>query len=188
MTKVSSKQRTSYRHGNVYDEAIATALSMLQDTSYETLSVREIAKRIGVAHRAISNEFGSKDLLFNAVATEGFKQQADVVGKATTTSEFIELYLRFGLAKPHLYDLMTSRPHGTMKNFPDLQAAVHQVITKAMILFTDPSGDHLENRRIVMKTYTFLHGALSLRAAGILDFETDDDFISETQRMVVQGV
>lgn len=184
MEKRQRKRRETFHHGDVGGAARQVALKLLDDTPHEKLSVRAIAEQVGVAHRAINAHFGDREGLINALATTGYDMLADQLSSATDSAEFIRIFISFVRQRSNLYLLMMSRPHATMKDFPELQTAVHRVITKAMTFYADPSRDPMENRQAVMKVQIILHGALTLRHAGILDVADDDTFTRDVVRMI----
>ena len=184
MEQHQKKRRETFRHGDIGGAARRVALEMLDNVPYEKLSVRAIAEQVGVAHRAINAHFGDREGLLNALATTGYDMLADQLSPATISSDFIETFIRFARQRSNLYLLMMSRPHATMKDFPELQTAVHRVITKAMTFYADPDQQPQENRQAVMKVQIILHGALTLRHAGILDVTDEDDFVRDVIRMI----
>ena len=181
---MAQEKRSTYRHGNVREEAIRVALELVEAKGHPNISIRAIAGKIGVAHRALYNHFSDKDGLLDAVATEGFDQMANVVESCTDKASFISAYLDFSLSRPFLYALMMSRPHATMSETPALQTAVHRVITVAMKFFGSDTATPEENRRAVMKATILLHGGLVLRGNGILDVFDDAHFIRELSDML----
>ncbi len=176
---MSSTKRSTYRHGDLENQATKAALKIIEKEGADGLSLRQVAAQVGVAHRALYNHFSDRDGLLDAVATCGFNELADTVDRTRSQKAFIKAYVGFGLSRPHLYGLMTNRPHATMSETPPLQTAVHRVITKAWNLFGDPEGSSAQNRKTVMAIYMLLHGALSLRGNGILDLESDQTLIAD---------
>ncbi|MBE7635237.1 TetR family transcriptional regulator [Sneathiella sp. P13V-1] len=184
---MDKKSRTTYRHGNIREEAVKFSLEITDTEGHEALSMRKVAGHLGVAHRALYNHFKDREALLDAVATEGFNQLADEVDNSATQNDFIATYLDFALKRSSLYNLMMSRPHATMSDTPPLQSAVHRVITKAMSFFGSPNNSSEENRRAVMKATILLHGGITLRTNGILDVPDDKGFIEEISRMMEVG-
>lgn len=179
--------RQTYRHGNVRAEAIAAAHDLVVAEGEARLSLRRVAEKVGVAHRSLYNHFADRDALLDAVAERGFIALAVPLRAAATPAEFVRAYAAFALANPHLYTVMKSRPHATMKHRPDLQQAVHLGITEALRLFGRPDHTSAQNRRAVMKVLMLLHGGLDMHVGGILDVPGDEGLIAELQAMVASG-
>lgn len=184
---MTQNTRTTYRHGNVREEAIAAAHALIAETGLENLSIRRVAERVGIAHRSLYNHFEDRDALLDAVATEGYENLAKALATAQTTDSFVSTYTGFALRNPYLYALMTSRPHATMKGKPELQKAAHLVITEAIRLFSDQAAPTREKKRSVFKIHMLLHGGLSLYQSGILDMPSDKAFVKELIAMVEEA-
>ncbi len=177
-------RRRSYRHGNLKAEAIRAAYALLCDGEGPRLSLRRVADAVGVAHRSLYNHFADREDLLNAVAMEGFLRLAASLRSKATRAAFVARYVRFALDHPSLYDVMTSRRHATLYRTPDLQAAVHAVITEAFRLFVAPSQRSEERRRAVMRAFILIHGAITLHRAGILDVRGSRGLVTELATML----
>lgn len=183
----ASRARVRYRHGNVGPDAAAAALAMVVAGGHEALSLRRVAQAVGVAHRSLYNHFADREALLDAVAEIGYTRLGAAVKPAESRAGYVRLYVGFALANPHLYALMKSRPHATMKLKPSLQRAVHLGITEALRLFGDAARPPQQNRRAVMKVLILLHGGIELHRAGILDVPGDEGLIAELQAMIETG-
>lgn len=175
--------RVTYRHGNLKAEALKAAASLVAKAGHERLSLREVADAVGVTHRSLYNHFKDREALLDSVATGAYTRLAGVVAKAHTPEDYTRKYVRFALANPAIYALMTSRPHAAMKHNPPLQTAVHKVITEAMRIFCRDIETPAARRRAVMKVYITLHGGISLYAAGVLDQPSEKALIAELSAM-----
>ncbi|HLU92147.1 MAG TPA: helix-turn-helix domain-containing protein, partial [Pedomonas sp.] len=65
-----------YHHGNLQEELIATALEMLEAQAEGNISLRELARRVGVSPNAAYRHFPDKEALLAALAAEGFQRLA----------------------------------------------------------------------------------------------------------------
>lgn len=176
-------RRKTYRHGNVQPEAIAAAWRLIAKSGHEALSMRQVADVVGVAHRSLYNHFKDREALLDAVATEAYLRLATSIREAQTRQDFTARYVRFALAHRKIYELMTSRPHATMKLNPPLQSAVHGVITECMRVFTTPDQSSADRRRAVMKVFIIHFGGITQYAAGILDLPNEDALVAELSAM-----
>jgi len=184
---MSQNTRATYRHGNVRKEAISAAETLIAEVGHEKLSIRRVADQLGIAHRSLYNHFKDRDALLDAVATNGYEALAGELENVETAESFVEVYAHFSLKHSAIYTLMTSRPHGTMKEKPALQKAVHLVITEAIRIFSDPAATTDIKKRSVFKIYMLLHGGLSLYQSGILDMGSDQTFMGELIAMVEEA-
>ena len=179
-------RRKSYRHGNLQAAALAAACELVAARGHRDLSMRQVSQAVGVAHRALYNHYRDREALLDAVAAESFTRLAKRLAKVRNAGEFTATYVRFALKNPTLYALMSSRPHGTMKHNPPLQAAAHLVITEAMRVFCAGMKHSTERRRAVMKILMIHYGGISLYAAGILDLPNEKALIAELAAMTAR--
>lgn len=181
---ISRPKRDTYRHGHLRSEAIAAARALIVEGGHGALSLRRVADAVGVAHRSLYNHFEDRDGLLDAVAEEGFVELAATLKAAKDTRLFVAAYVDFARSNPAIFALMTSRPHGAMKNRPSLQRAVHLGIGEALRLFARPDRNSAENRRAVMKVVILLQGGLAMHEDGILDLPDDKALVAELAAMV----
>ncbi len=102
----------SYHHGDLRSAVVAEGLRLLNDREAEALSLREIARNVGVSATALYRHFPDKSSLLAALATAGYamlaEQQSDAaMGKGE--ERFAQLgraYVRFAVANPALFRLI----------------------------------------------------------------------------------
>src|SRR3954454_2970485 len=68
-----SPAKSSYHHGNLREEFVAQGLAILEAEGIAALSMREIARRIGVTQTAPLHHFEGKTGLLAAIAALGFR-------------------------------------------------------------------------------------------------------------------
>jgi AcrR family transcriptional regulator len=61
------------------DEVLTAALAAFAEVGYEAMSIRSLARHLGLSHGALNQRFGSKDELFYAVVDHGFGDLADAM-------------------------------------------------------------------------------------------------------------
>ncbi|MFM6850853.1 MAG: TetR/AcrR family transcriptional regulator, partial [Terrabacter sp.] len=57
-----------YHHGNLRDALVEAAVDVVREGGPEALSLRELARRVGVSHAAAYRHFADRDALVDAVA------------------------------------------------------------------------------------------------------------------------
>lgn len=72
--KENIEPRGTYHHGNLPETLIKEAAELLAEKGIEGFSMREIARRAGVAVAAPSHHFGNAKGLLTAVAAQGFQK------------------------------------------------------------------------------------------------------------------
>jgi AcrR family transcriptional regulator len=103
-----------YHHGDLRRALIETALQLVAEEQDWTFSLREVARRAGVSHRAPYNHFPEKLELLAAVAAVGFERLRDGMLRAMDGIDESEAllvaicrtYVLLGLENPALYRLM----------------------------------------------------------------------------------
>lgn len=85
MSILNDKQST-YHHGDTRNALIAAAVATLQTEGIEALSLRKLAKQIGVSHNAPYMHFKDKEGLLVAVSEEGFRVLAERINTAVETA------------------------------------------------------------------------------------------------------
>ena len=98
-----------YHHGNLRAEILAAATGVIARDGVDALSLRAIAKDLGVSHTAFRRHFGSREGVLNALAVQGNQLLAEVLRNAQRTGTFLDVglaYVRFALAHPGHFTVM----------------------------------------------------------------------------------
>lgn len=109
--------RNSYHRGNVREDLIDVAKSILESEDLSALTLRRLTREIGVNPTNFYNHFPHMDYLFAAIKVDGFTELLRRTRKATATdadksdkSDAIHAlfreYIFFAIKKPNLYRLM----------------------------------------------------------------------------------
>ncbi len=117
------------KHTDLREACIQEALVIIEATGIESLSLREIARRLGVSHQAPYKHFASRDHVLAEIVSrcfEAFAQYLDDSMHGNDAASDMEAmgraYFRYALTHPLQYRLMfaTSLPnpqqHPTMMN------------------------------------------------------------------------
>jgi AcrR family transcriptional regulator len=112
-----------YHHGDLRRALLDAAVAKIGDDGLATLSLREVARRVGVSHAAPRHHFGDKAGLLTAIATDGFRRLTDELRAAWEADEsFLEVgvaYVRFAVRNPVHFEVMY-RPEVYRPNDPTL--------------------------------------------------------------------
>lgn len=115
-----------YHHGQLERAAIDGAVQEVETVGVAAVSMRRIARRAGVSHAALAYQFGDKTGIFTAVAKEGFRLQAEMIGPAAGGPDgFLrggQAYIAFALGHRGHFEVMF-RPYLYRSDDPELMIA-----------------------------------------------------------------
>lgn len=178
-------RRATYRHGDLRAESLSIAIVLLEEVGETGLSMRGLAQKVGVAHRALHHHFTDREGLLRELSARGFTMLADSLSGAGALRQFMECYLRFGIAYPRLYTLMMRQKANAGAACDRLQQARDRVISLALAALAEGETDPDEARRRVMRSWMLLHGGLSLHASQTLMARDGEAFIAEMIRIAL---
>ncbi|WP_126979582.1 TetR/AcrR family transcriptional regulator [Frigidibacter oleivorans] len=108
----------TYHHGDLPKALIAAASAIVEEAGVEALSVRAVAKRVGVSPGAPFRHFASRDALLAAVAGQAMERLATAVeaGQLKTDADPLEqirmigtAYLRWVAEHPTQFAIISQR-------------------------------------------------------------------------------
>ena len=109
-----------YHHGDLRTALLAQAGETLRESGVDGLSLRELARAVGVSHAAPRRHFDDRAALLEALAVDGWHQLGDALaiaanarGRSFTTvlNDVAVAYVRFATDNPALLDLMSASRH-----------------------------------------------------------------------------
>lgn len=178
MSDVSLESR-SYHHGNLKASLIEAGVAALAHTDAEALSLRQLAKEVGVSANAAYRHFDDKDALLTAMAAEGFRrfalaQAGSVQGLAQAEDRLKasgRAYVAFAQAHPALYRLMFQRMDQVMAD-PALMAHGNgggmAVLLEATSSLVGAPMDDERVRVAAAASWSLVHGLSALAQGGQL--------------------
>ncbi|MEQ8178028.1 MAG: TetR/AcrR family transcriptional regulator [Amphiplicatus sp.] len=181
---MTSRERETYRHGDLRAAALAAAIAIVEKNGSNALALRGVADAVGVAHRSLYRHFKDREALIDAVAAEAYRRLAASVKVSRTPKEFAKRYASFALTEPHLYDAMMSRTSASISQDAELKEAADNLIAISLGVLSDPAEEVETRRRQVMKLWMGLHGGLSLHRSGLLRARSNRAFTEELLRVL----
>ena len=138
------KRRDHYHHGDLREALLQEALRTIHAQGVEGLTLRAVAKTLGVSRTALYRHFADKTALLAAVAREGFRTLRleliaawEAGGHPRKGFEAMgETYVRFALAHPSHYRVMFGGFLSTGDPDPDLAAeasGAFQVLVDSLV-------------------------------------------------------
>ena len=176
------KQRAaSYHHGDLRRALVAEALRVLERDGAAQLSLRALARDLGVSPRAPYRHFETKELLLAAVAVEGFRHSAQLAAKRVAAvgddpierlRAAAEAYVLFAVEHPAAFRVMYA-PYATVhEQAPELLQARSEGHLAMMSIIADGqragslrAGDPLQ---LGLAIWSSIHGLALLLIEGQL--------------------
>ncbi|MBO6556284.1 MAG: TetR/AcrR family transcriptional regulator [Pseudomonadales bacterium] len=124
--------RERYHHGDLRQAILTAACEYLKTENADTLSLRALAREIGVSQTAPYRHFDSRNALFAGIATWGFEilekeMETCLAGQLiNSTDAMIEMgltYLSFSETHAEKYQLFFDSSMVDFDEYPDLQDA-----------------------------------------------------------------
>ena len=196
-----SESTRPYHHGDLRAALIAEAVAMIADGGVDSVTMREIGRRLDVSRAAPYRHFSDKAALLVAVAAAGFDrlnarlrrvEAAPQAGMAPL-ERLGEEYVRFALAHPAHYRLMYGREALSRPDNPELRDAANTLFEDLAALFEAyqaagriRAGDA---RAQAYVAWSAVHGLASLLTDGQIHGDVEvDELIRLTTETVATGL
>ncbi|NNM77420.1 TetR/AcrR family transcriptional regulator [Sphingomonas sp. ID1715] len=175
--------KSSYHHGDLRRALLDAGLELLQTREAHDLSLREVARAVGVSATAVYRHFPDKDALLDALAAEGLGRLGAAQFEAAQAAGGGEkgfvatgiAYVRFALANPALFRLTFSATAARNilaqppEHVPDAMAFLRQNARLA----AEQTG--LDPHVIAVRAWSIAHGLALLMLER--QVEADEDLI-----------
>jgi len=170
--------RRGYHHGDLRAALIAEGLRLLAARDAESLSLREVARGVGVSATSVYRHFPDKDALMTALAVEGLKQlgqaqaeaSAAAGGDAAGFAATGRAYVKFALDNPALFRLTFASPALTSANRSEATMAVDLLQANALRV---AAKDGSEAGIRAVQAWAQVHGLAMLMLDGQIPVDYD---------------
>ncbi|KHK03039.1 TetR/AcrR family transcriptional regulator [Desulfovibrio sp. TomC] len=170
-----------YHHGNLRQELLTAGERLLETVGVEGLSLRALAREIGVSHSAPYRHFADKADLLAALAARGFSRLAQSLVATMDLypdaheARFLEAsrrYIALGQAHPAMYRLMFGQERPGVGGQPELaesESAAYDALA-ASLTRGQEAGIFREGpvASMAMAAWAMVHGLTELRISGRL--------------------
>lgn len=183
-----------YHHGDLRNKLVATAVAIIETEGAEALTLRSVAKRLGVSQTAPYRHFDSKELLLAAVGAQGFgsmleqiRQRLEVTGP-DPKKRYIEVgvaYLNFALTHRAHFRVMYANRSAEFSEGPVADAGRNafklfvETVVACQRAGAARTGDPSE---IAIEAWAYVHGLISLHLEGLLPQRMRDDAVTQLVR------
>jgi AcrR family transcriptional regulator len=190
---------TPYHHGNLRAALLEQAARKLEQVGVAGLSLRELARELGVSHGAPRQHFPDKQALLDALAVQGLQRlggELDAGLRQVTGSlderlaAFARIYVQFATRHPALLALMFARKDDPGR--PELRAANDRAFAAPSALIAEAidsgeiAGDDPD--RVAMAVLATLQGLAAIVASGMIGERPVDTVVSGTIHTLIHGL
>ena len=186
----SNKRKKNYHHGDLRRAIITRAADIIEAEGVDALSLRRIARDIGVSHGAPNKHFKNKADLLAALATEAYEQAQKATIAAANACEGTAIeklnamgcgYLSWALDHPALFTAL-NHPDVKRSADKDLLASMRhfQLTVRDASIAAQAAGRHPD---VDPKLLALYNNSVPFGAALLIDhpvFAADTDHLSRT--------
>lgn len=175
-----------YHHGNLRAALLKAARARLAEGAEATLSLRDLAARVGVSVNATYRHFDSKEALLMELAAEGFDAlRAGLLGAVAKlgTAEPIErlhaageAYVHFAHQDRALFQLMFGREgrFAEYERFRRATEAAFAVVVEGVAAVQEVAMDEPSATKAAIAAWSLVHGFAILSLGGYLEALPED--------------
>lgn len=171
-----------YHHGDLHRQILCAARDLLEENNIASLSLRAVAKKVGVSHTAPYRHFKDKESLLAGIAGEGFKEMTAQLNEAVQLypndpraqlQEAGHRYVRLVAENPQCVQLMFGGILPCDDTYPELRetgdsafAALKTIIEDGQSLGVFKKGDV---ELLALTAWSAIHGLSLLLISGSMD-------------------
>ncbi len=137
----------AYHHGNLREALLERAAEVIAERGVEGLSLRGLARDLGVSHAAPSAHFRDRRALLCELAREGFRRSVDAMraGAAAAGPDPVARYRALG--RSYVQFARDNRSYFRALNHPEVQAHADEEVREARAAWLATLRDGVEAAR-----------------------------------------
>lgn len=189
----------SYHHGNLRAALLERAEAVLVDSGAEGLSLRALARDLGVSHAAPARHFRDRQALLAALAVNGFarlnerlRAAAEAPGPVPNRlSALGRAYVDFAVTHAPLLELMFTVKHSSDPS-AEVRELGHRSLEIAAELLAEGQRQGVvradDPARLAEVAFATLHGLATLAVASLLDDTPLTEAMDLTLDVLLRGL
>jgi AcrR family transcriptional regulator len=187
-----------YHHGNLRTALLAQAERTVRERGVQALSLRELAREVGVSHGAPRRHFPDRQALLDALAHEGFARlgaelRAAVDGAGDDFQARLQAtaaaYVRFATRDAALLELMFAGKHGEQSGA--LNEAAERAFAVMLELIEQGQAEGAlergEPERVGLVLFATIQGIAALVTGGMVDAGQVDELVADAIAHFLRG-
>ncbi|MFV2021974.1 TetR/AcrR family transcriptional regulator [Micromonospora sp. LOL_023] len=164
-----------YHHGDLRRALLDAASATIAESGPAALSLRDLARRVGVSHAAPAHHFGDKTGLLTAIAVEGLGLLAEEIeGAGGDILAAGRAYVRFAVTHRAHFEVMF-QPSLLHFDAPEVVAARQRAGQALRDSLADPRVPPDDQDNAQLAAWSIVHGFATLWLAGALPATLGDD-------------
>jgi AcrR family transcriptional regulator len=189
-----------YHHGNLREALLTAGERALEAGGAQHLSLRELAREVGVSHAAPRRHFPDKQALLDALAFSGWERLGAALAAAVAAAGdgfdarmlgLARAYVAFASGHPALIALMFATKHAEGAS-PELTAAGERALAPALATVADGQAAGTvvpgEPERVAIVAFAALQGLVALANNGMLHGTPLPGTLDEVVERLVLGL
>jgi AcrR family transcriptional regulator len=185
-----------YHHGNLHAALLAQAELTVRERGAQALSLRELAREVGVSHGAPRRHFPDRQALLDALAAAGFERLgAELRGAFDGAGDAFEsrleataaAYVRFATRDAALLELMFAGKHREQS----LNEAAVRAFSVILELIEQGQAegalDAGERERVGLVLFATMQGIAALVTSGMVPAEQLDELVADATAHFLRG-
>jgi len=197
---MATTEARPYHHGNLRSELLERAEQTLRARGAGELSLRELARDVGVSHAAPRRHFRDKQALLDALAGNGFERLGRELDRAMAKAgpgfrarlaAFARAYVRFASRNAALLELMFAVKHRAGAT-EELKTAAERAFARPLALVGEAqaAGEVVagDPEHVATVLFAALQGLVSMANSGLLEDANIDDVVTETIDGLMAGL
>jgi AcrR family transcriptional regulator len=174
--RLARKPLNTYHHGDLRDALVQAALVEVEQAGPEAISIKALAKKLGVSQPAPYRHFADREALLEAVTAEAFRQFCGTLresiakpSRRSKLSRLAQATLAFGLRRNGIYRLMfASRTMACSPKGGELRNAAMETFALLIEALEAPAVGLIRERH-ALEIWAALHGVVMLAEQGLLN-------------------
>lgn len=162
----------------------ASALRIIEEEGVSSVSMRRIAKTVGITPMAIYHHYKDRGALLETIAEGEFNRLAQDLqerrgGGILFLEEALEVYVDYALSRPHIFDFVFSHKWENARRFPDdfiegqsptltlLSEEIERAMDEGLIR-------HDDKWEVALSVWGHMHGLVMLHRGGRIGCDANE--------------
>lgn len=178
------------------------ALRILEKEGPEAVTMRRLARSIGITPMAIYHHFVTREALLRAVVDQEFGEFLELIGKTSTfdTAEeqvvhATDAYLDYALSRPQIFDYVFSKPRDDARRYPEdfraRRSPTLNPLADAVARWMEEGALKKDDLwEVTLEIWAHAHGYVALYRAGRFSLGAKDfkELVHRSMRRLFRGL